>query len=335
MSNTPQLRHGTLATVLAATLLAGCGGGSSTPSDSGGNTTPTPSGGSSCTNLQILDTNGQCVARYSVEPDVASCRPGVLSAAARQNVLTALNTIRALHQLDPVTYDTAGEPAAMSAALLMQANGQLSHTPPSNWNCYSAAGDNGAGSSNLGGGNRSATPEDNLISWLLDTSNLSTTIVGHRRWLLDPFLGKIAYGRSDSSSGALGMWALQVIHADVVTQSSAATFVAYPYQDYPARYHTQGALLSFSVIADPANKNASANVDFSAAQIAVSRRSAGGAVAVTASNISPDNQGFGLANNLQFSIGTISANSIYDVSITNVRVGGVLKNYSYWFRVVS
>lgn len=331
MSSTPQHRRQALSVTLAAALLTGCGGGD-TPSGSGSNTTPAPTGGGSCTNLQILDPNGQCVARYAVEPDVTTCRPGVLSAAARQNVLTALNAIRALHQLDPVSYDTAGEPAAMSAALLMQANGQLNHTPPSSWNCYSAAGASGAGSSNLGGGNRSATPADNLVSWLLDTSNLSTTIVGHRRWLLDPFLGKVAYGRSDSSSGALGMWALQVIHADTVTQGSAATFVAYPYQDYPARYHAQGALLSFSVIADPASKSASASVDFSAAQIAVSLRGTSSPLAV--SSVSSDNQGYGLANNLQFSIGTISVGSIYDVAISNVRVGGTPRNYSYWFRVM-
>ena len=84
-------------------------------------------------------------------------------------------------------------------------------------------------------------------------------------------------------------------------------------------------------VADSQNKSASANVDFSAAQIAVVRRG-GGAVGV--SSVSHDNDGYGLPNNLRFSVGTLAYNTIHDVTISNVRVGGVVRSYSYWFRVV-
>jgi hypothetical protein len=118
---------------------------------------------------------------------------------------------------------------------------------------------------------------------------------------------------------------------DTAAPTVSAAFVAYPFHDYPAKYHAQGALLSFSVVADSQNKSASANVDFSAAQIAVVRRG-GGAVGV--SSVSHDNGWYGLPNNLQFSIGTLAYNTIHDVTISNVRVGGVVRSYSYWFRVV-
>ena len=39
--------------------------------------------------------------------------------------------------------------AAKVAALIMHANDRLSHSPPSSWNCWTAAGDEAAGTSSL------------------------------------------------------------------------------------------------------------------------------------------------------------------------------------------
>jgi uncharacterized protein YkwD len=285
-----------------------------------------------CPPLQLPDQTGACVPMYAVTPDAATCRVGTLSDATRQNALSAINQIRQLHGLDAVVYDRASDDLVMNASLMMLANGALNHAPPNSWKCYSAAGATGAQTSNLSTTGASTPPEGDFILWLTDSISLSGNVLGHRRWLLDPFLTQMAYGRADQGTTAYGgMSVVRVIYNTVTTQNSTATFVAYPFHDYPAKYHAQGALLSFSVIADSKNKAASASVDFSAAQIAVVRR---GGSAVGVSSVSHDNLGYGLQNNLQFSIGTLAYNTIHDVTISNVLVGGLARSYSYWFRVV-
>jgi hypothetical protein len=48
-----------------------------------------------------------------------------------------------------------------------------------------------------------------------------------------------------------------------------------------------------------------------------------------------DNDGYGLPNNLQFAAAGLTANTIYDVTIANVVVGGTARSYSYYFRIVA
>lgn len=333
------MKHLTVCRVLvmacAGLLVSACGGGGGSSGGSDPVTTPTPVTPvtpvtSACPPLQLADSTGACVSMYAVPPDVATCRAGTLSEAARQNALSAINQMRQLHGLDAVAYDRASDPLVMNAALMMLANGTLNHNPPTAWTCYSADGATGASTSNLAGTGASTPPEGDFILWLTDMASLGPNVLGHRRWLLDPFLNKIAYGRADRGTSAFGgMSAVRVIN-DTVAPTVGATFVAYPFHDYPAKYHAQGALLSFSVVADSQNKAASANVDFSTAQISVARRG-GGAVGV--SGVVFDNDWYGLPNNLRFSVGTLTYNTIHDVTISNVRVGGVVRSYSYWFRV--
>ena len=108
-------------------------------------------------------------------------------------------------------------------------------------------------------------------------------------------------------------------------------YVAYPFEDYPARLFDTRALLSFGVVADPASRWANADVSFANATVTVRQRG-GGTLAV--SRVRSDNDGYGLPNNLQFFVSGLQANVIYDVAIERVSVGGVATNYSYWFRIV-
>ncbi len=57
-------------------------------------------------------------------------------------------------------------------------------------------------------------------------------------------------------------------------------------------------------------------------------RARGGA-ALTVSNVSWDNGGYGLPNSLQWKVAGLAANTIYDVTISNVTVSGAARNYSY------
>lgn len=319
----------TCLTICASVSITACGGSGGSSNSGGSNTAATPAVvtpvAATCQPLEIRDQAGNCTPIYAVTPDATTCQAGVLSEATRQNALSIINEIRRLHELDAVVYDYASDNLVMNASLMMLANNTLNHSPPTTWKCYSAAGAMGANTSNLASIGAYSLPEDDFILWLTDRSNLSGSIVGHRRWLLDPFLGQMAFGRAGN------MAAIRVIYDTVTTPKSTATFVAYPFHDYPVKYYAQGTVLSFSVIADSNNKAASARVDFSAAQISVAQR--GGSV-VGISNVNYDNAGYGLANNLQFSAGTLAYNMVYDVTISNVLVSGQARSYSYWFRVV-
>jgi hypothetical protein len=221
----------------------------------------------------------------------------------------------------------------------MAANGQLSHSPPASWACYTSLGATAAGQSNiylgLGSGLRYTRNDDLLIGWLTDVDNLVAENVGHRRWLLYPFLSTVAYGRvagPRAASGRADAASIKVINSAQASPASLPDFVAYPYQDYPARYFDTRALLSFGVIANKASAfGSNATVDFSLATVSVRQR---GGSALTVSRIRFDNDGFGLPNNLQWAVAGLTSNVIYDVTIDRVGVSGTLRTYSYFFRLV-
>lgn len=295
-------------------------------------TTPTPT---------ASGFTAQAAALYSVQPSIANCQQGTLSTSTTNTVLNELNAIRALHKLPPVTYSPTDEAAAQASALMQAANDALSHTPPTTWKCYTAAGYTGSGTSNLYGGYGNGltllTEDEVLAGWLTETNNLVVDSVGHRRWLLYPFLGSVAYGRvaGASPTQTRGDAAALKVFSNVGSGVAAGTlppFVAYPYQDYPARYFSTSSLLSFGVIASSnANSSANSSVNFANARITVTQRG-GGAMAV--SKQSYDNVGYGLPNNLQFAVAGLQAGVFYDVTITGVVVSGTTQSYSYFFRVV-
>lgn len=303
--------------------------------------TPTPAPSASPTPAGT-DFLSRAAALYSAPPDIAGCAAGTLHPAVITSVTNSLNTIRALHRLPPVVYSPSDEASAQQAALMMAANNALSHTPPTTWACYTASGSSGAGSSNLYGGFGNGlgllSEEQVLAGWMTDVNNLVIDSVGHRRWLIDPFLGSFAYGRvagRSPSSTRADAAALKVFNL-AGPSGPAGTLpdiVAYPYEEYPARFFDTNALLSFSVIANKSSKfGTNATVNFSGATIAVRVR---GGATLAVSKIAFDNDGYGLPNNLQWAVAGLTANTIYDVTISNVVVAGTARNYSYYFRIVA
>ncbi len=267
---------------------------------------------------------------------------GQLTSAVTAQVLVRINEIRALHRLPPVGYSAVDEPAAQQAALMMAANNDLNHTPPTTWRCYTALGAAGAGTSNLALRTQSPslalqTDDSVLGGWLDEVTNIVANNVGHRRWILNPFGTTMSYGRaviSQNSSTILDAVALKVFNtsgAAPATTIPLPAFVAYPFGDYPARYFNVRSLLSFGVIASTTSLSANTNVNYSTATVRVTVRGGGDLVV---SNISSDTIGYGLPNNLQFAVAGLTTGTFYDVLISNVRVNGAAQNYSYSFRIV-
>lgn len=208
------------------------------------------------------------------------------------------------------------------------------------WACYTELAATGAAQSNLFVGlfgNDSLFPSDNFFlgALIVDTNNLVADSVSHRRRLLDPFLGSIAYGRVTTStpSGRIDSAAIKVLgNATSGVIPDLPPFVAYPYGDYPGWLFDSSALFSFSVIADKNGDEGNFQVAFSQANIIVRERDTG--LQMTISKVSYDNDSFGLPNNLQFAVANIQADTFYDVTISRVSVRGVSTSYSYAFRIL-
>ena len=342
-------------------IAAACGGGGSSGSGAGAGAVPVITAGSptpeptptatpvpsstpaptASPTPTAISFAAQAAALYTAQPSISNCQAGQLTSASTAAMLAQLNAIRALHQLPPVTYSAADEAGAQQSALMQAANDTLSHSPPTSWKCYTGAGATASGQSNLyggfGGGLGFTTDDQILAGWLTETNNIVADSVGHRRWLLYPFLGAVSYGRvvgaSPTSTRADGV-ALKVFNVagSGVANGALPAYVAYPFQDYPAKYFTLGSLLNFTVIASPSvNSSANATVNFANAKVSVTQRGGG---AMTVSKVTYDNVGYGLPNNLQWAVAGLQANTIYDVTITGVVVNGAGRSYSYYFRVV-
>ena len=127
---------------------------------------------------------------------IAQCQPGDVTAPGRANALKLLNMYRFIADLPAVTNDAALDVKAQACALMMDANNALSHTPPTSWTCYSAAGAEAAGKSNIA----STAGVEAMDLYMNDRGNATT--MGHRRWFLSNSLGPVGLGSAPDGSCA-------------------------------------------------------------------------------------------------------------------------------------
>jgi uncharacterized protein YkwD len=130
---------------------------------------------------------------------LSGCTPGYSSAASNDATLTAMNYVRSLAGLAPVTQNASLNASAQAAALMMSANGALSHDPSSSWKCYSQAGASAAGRSNLALSYPSIS-SGQIIDLYMDDPGSTNFAVGHRRWVLNPFTTQVGTGSTDTAN---------------------------------------------------------------------------------------------------------------------------------------
>ncbi|MBZ5714117.1 CAP domain-containing protein [Nannocystis pusilla] len=125
---------------------------------------------------------------------VAGCTAGDTGAPGRDNALRLVNLYRWLAGLPPVGHDAGLNAKAQQCALMMHAEGMLSHDPDVMWACYTAEGAQAAMNSNI-----SATPGVVAVDlYMVDPGNATT--FGHRRWILSRSLGPIGLGSTSVNS---------------------------------------------------------------------------------------------------------------------------------------
>ena len=248
-----------------------------------------------------------------------ACYPGETSAAFLTAMKQRINYFREMAGVPPITtlsstYNTMGQ----AAALMMSANGKLSHSPTSDWTCYTELGKTGAGKSNLFLG--MFGPE--AIDGYIRDPGEGNTAAGHRRWILHP--PTTTMGTGDIPNG--GQWAansLYVFDASIWAPRPATRdpFVAWPPPGY-VPYNTVYPRWSFAV----------PSADFSGSTVTVKQ---GSTVIPVTKFTQVNNYG---ENTLVWQIASMTdweywpkptGDVSYTVTITNVIVNAVSKNYSY------
>ena len=113
----------------------------------------------------------------------ATCVAGATADAFQRAVQLRINYFRAMAGVPgDVQLSEEYNRKAQQAALMMSVNDQLSHSPPSNWLCYSEEGREAAGSSNLYLGVYGPSA---ITGYVMDPGG-GNYFVGHRRWILYP-----------------------------------------------------------------------------------------------------------------------------------------------------
>ena len=124
----------------------------------------------------------------------ATCSAGDLDPDAADRALRRINVHRFIAGVAPFIQEPSWTAAAQQCALIADANGKLSHTPPQSWDCWSQTGaDTSAGSLVA---NRSIAAS--IAAYVEDPGNEATMV--HRRWLLDETLASVGFGSTDKFS---------------------------------------------------------------------------------------------------------------------------------------
>ena len=299
---------------------------------------------------------------YDRLPDRNTCDPGTLSQDQIQLALDTLNRIRAVHDLPPVVLDPALQEETDRAALIVAASRTMNHAPPQDTPCYSSLGRMGSWHSNLHIHRYSVwdpDPESNstsprsreirrridrnipttekiVIDWLID---YRVEGVGHRRWVLDPFVERVAFSRVDLLTRQKQRWDLttgSAVNVIAGTRESIPEItprtIAYPVGNYPSEWFQKGWYLSFSVMVTGSSVHANRYVHMDAADVQMETMDG---KPVPVSDVQWNDKLYGIPNLIFWKADGLEDNREYRVTISNVRIGGIPKRYSYTFRLVS
>ncbi|MBP8309742.1 MAG: CAP domain-containing protein, partial [Burkholderiaceae bacterium] len=252
----------------------------------------------------------------------AACEAGDTSAAFKAASLRRINWFRAMAGVPAtIQLDAVLNQRAQQAAMLMSANGQISHTPPSSWACYSATAADTAAKSNLGLGINGPDAIEGYVA----EPGANNSMVGHRRWLLYPqtrFMGVGDVGTAPGTSPARTN-ALWVIDANALNTRPAVRddFVAWPPRGYTP-YQTVYPRWSFSY----------PRADFGAATVTMTEN--GQSIGTRKESVAT---GFGENTLVWFPGGYADgmrwakpgADTVYQVTVANVLVDGRARSFSY------
>lgn len=253
--------------------------------------------------------------------DIASCNAGTINTDYQNATLRRINWFRAMAGLPAsVTLDPVFNQKAQQAALMMSANNSLSHSPPSTWLCYTAAGAEGASKSNLGLGHSGA---EGVSEGAIREAGSNNAPVGHRRWVLYPQTTRMGVGDVPATGNQYSGTAVWVQDGNfgAARPTVRDTFVAWPPKGY-VPYNVVYPRWSFAY---PSANFASAHVTMTqnGAPFSVTQETVANGYGENTLVWLPS----GMTNDVAWS--KPSADTVYNVTISNVIINGKAQTFNY------
>jgi len=238
-----------------------------------------------------------------------NCQPGDTDPKVKELVLKRVNYFRRLAGLpDNIVMNSEKSRKCQEAALMILANRSANHFPPKSWKCYTDDGALAAGKSNITLG----VPGPKAITAYMNDHGLENA--GHRRWILYPKLKEVGTGDTGASNA---LWVIGDEYKNY--PDNMPEFISWPppgYVPQPLAFYRW----SFSI----------PNANFKNAKVQVKKPDG------TALNVKVEDleDGYG-ENTLVWMISGITwfydigDEMVFDVTVSNVGIGGEIKNYSY------
>ena len=155
----------------------------------------------------------------------AACDEGTTTPEFRAVVLQRVNYFRAMAGVPAgVQFSDELNRKAQKAALMLSANGKLTHHPDLDWLCYSPDGAWAAEKSNLFLGVCSVEAVDGYM----EDRGTTNYFVPHRRWLLHPLTQWMGSGDIPATDGYPAANALWVVGSSPEAASLRDPYVAWP-----------------------------------------------------------------------------------------------------------
>jgi uncharacterized protein YkwD len=248
---------------------------------------------------------------------------GTLSQSYLKATLRRVNYYRAMSGLSSdIIFSASYDDMCQQAALMMAAQGDISHTPAPDWKFYTAAAAEAAANSDI----RLDSVGDEgpgAVDRFMADAEANNTYVGHRRWLMYPAAGDMGAGAvqpSALSDGTAAIWVLTL----VPRPADAPLSTSWP----PAGYVPAGLVLdrwSFSYL----------NADFGATTVAVNKDGAPMAIQQEALVGESGNGSDSFVGDntivweMPANVVSTTGDEIYQVHLANVRINGVAQNFDY------
>jgi uncharacterized protein YkwD len=257
---------------------------------------------------------------------VSACAAGDTPDALKQSMLRRINYFRAMAGVPAsITLSPTFNAAAQKAALMMSANGRLSHSPDTSWRCYSVDGARAAGSSNIGLGLSGPA----IVDLYMKDYGANNAPVGHRRWLLYPQARQMGAGDVPASPEGRAANAIWILDGTFGTARPTTRdgFVAWP----PAGFVPHQVVYPRWSFSYP-------GADFSSATVRMSAN--GSAWPVRLEAITPN---FGeptlvwIPNDMTDGANwpTPTSDQAIDVTIANVKIGTTVRDFTYRVTVIN
>ena len=264
---------------------------------------------------------------YSVAATEDPYSVGYLSPVNQQSALNLLNQIRYIAGLDAdLTLFSAKEEMVASTALVLRLNAALSHYPArpsalsgSEYDGLYSLGYTGAGKSNIARGYKVT---GSILAYMADSDDNNLSTVGHRRWILNPRMGKTVMGANSSYSA---------MYAHDLSGAGGQTKVAWPAQQMPVQYFSSK---------DPWSVSFGRTLDASKVEVDLVRQRDGKAWHFSEASsdgfFNVENRSYGQKGCVIFrpdDLDGIAVGDAFNVSITDGEGGGLTRYTVNFFRL--